>query len=101
MSVTNNRIKQTAMSKARKKMIAPIDCDEAAKRFNDFLDNYIKGRAREELMHHIADCRHCFERVEFEQLLKSKISSIGKTINPDEIDAKQHFDKIISKIFNS
>ena len=37
------------MSKGQKKKIATIDCDEAARRFNDFLDNYIKGKAREAL----------------------------------------------------
>lgn len=86
--------------KTPKKKIAQIACDEAARRFNDFIDDYIKGKAKEELVHHIADCRHCFERIEFEQMLKSKISSLGKT-RPNEKEAQKHIDKILSKIYVS
>ena len=83
------------------KKVAPIDCDEAARRFNDFIDNYIKGKAKEELVHHIADCRHCFERIEFEQMLKAKIASLGKPKSANEKETKNIIKKILSKTYMS
>jgi len=76
-----------------KKIIAEIDCDEAAKRFGDFIDNYLKGKSKEELIHHIADCRHCFERLEFEQMLKTKISSLVNATSKVNIEDSAQLEK--------
>ncbi|MBI3511349.1 MAG: hypothetical protein HY064_11850 [Bacteroidetes bacterium] len=84
--------------KTPEKKIAEIDCDEAALRFNDFIDNYIKGKAREELLHHIEGCRHCFDRVEFERIMKSKLLSFGKAKPEKNKTAKAAIEKILSKI---
>ena len=65
--------------KKKKKEIKPLNCEEAVTRFNDFMDNNLKGKSREELVKHISECRHCFERFEFEQLLKSKVQQISKS----------------------
>jgi hypothetical protein len=65
--------------KNKKTEVAMIKCEEAIARFNDFMDNYLKGRRREELVKHIADCRHCMERFEFEQLLKSKVHELSNS----------------------
>ena len=75
-----------------------INCEEATKRFNIFLDNYLKGKAREELLQHIESCSHCFERLEFEQLLKRKINKISKTASTDEMKAKKNIEKVLSKL---
>lgn len=83
------------------KKVAPIDCEEAVRRFNYFIDNYIKGKAKEELVHHIADCRHCFERIEFEQMLKAKISLLGKSNSANEKETKNIIKKILSKTYMS
>ena len=64
--------------KKKKKEIKSLNCEEAVARFNDFMDNYLKGKSREELVKHISECRHCFERFEFEQLLKSKVHQISQ-----------------------
>src|SRR5688572_19252127 len=85
--------------KTEKDRIAPIDCDEAARRMNSYIDNYLKGIEREELVSHIANCRHCFERVEFEQMLKSKISSLGRIDAENEKTARRDFENILSKIY--
>lgn len=60
----------------RKEEVNVINCEEAVARFNDFLDNYLKGKTRKELVKHISECQHCFERFEFEQLLKSKVRQL-------------------------
>lgn len=82
--------------KVRKMKTAAINCEEAAKRFSDFIDNFLKGTAKDELVEHIAGCRHCFDRVEFEQILKSKVASLGKTT--EKKDAKKQLELILSKI---
>ena len=65
--------------KNNKEKVKAINCEEAVAHFNDFIDNYLKGKSREELIIHISECRHCFERVEFEQLLKSKVYQLPKS----------------------
>ena len=82
----------------KKNEVAPIDCNEAVKRFNDFLDNYLKGKEREELMHHISTCKQCFNKLEFEQLLKAKIASTGKNTAVDKKQARKQLEKILSKL---
>ena len=64
--------------KNNKNEVVSIRCEEAVARFNDFMDNYLKGDAKKELMSHISECRHCFERFEFEQLLKSKVHQLSE-----------------------
>ena len=34
--------------KKKKKEIKSLNCEEAIARFNDFMDNYLKGKSREE-----------------------------------------------------
>lgn len=58
--------------------VKAIDCASAVARFNDFIDNFLKGKAKEELTHHLSECKTCFERLEFEQMLKSKIRHLPK-----------------------
>jgi hypothetical protein len=83
---------------AKKNEIVPIDCNEAVMRFNDFLDNYLKGKEKKELMHHISTCRACFDKLEFEQVLKAKIASLGNTAAGDKSQARKQLEKILSKV---
>jgi hypothetical protein len=82
----------------KKKEITPIDCNEAVKRFNDFLDNYLKGKERKELMNHVSTCRLCFDRLEFEQMLKAKIATLSNDDAGDKQKAKKQIEKILSKV---
>jgi hypothetical protein len=70
---------QQLLHKMKNKEVKVISCEEAVARFNDFMDNYIKGKAREELLGHISDCQQCMERFEFEQLLKAKVQQLPKS----------------------
>ncbi len=78
-----------------KNEVTAIRCEEAVARFNDFMDNYLKGRAREELIKHITECRDCMERFEFEQLLKSKVHELG--ISEDKA-IKKKIEKLIASL---
>ena len=83
---------------AYQKIVSEINCEEAAKRFNDFIDNYLKGTAKDELEHHIENCRHCFDRLEFELMLKSRIASMRKETMPDDDNVKNKIHSILSKL---
>ena len=82
--------------KAKKTIPKSIKCEEAVARFNDFMDNYLRGQARKELMQHIAECRHCFERFEFEQLLKSKVQQLAN--NEKNIVLINKIEKLITSL---
>lgn len=62
--------------KTEKKHIKSISCEEALKRVFDYIDEHLRGKSRAELEHHLETCRHCFDRVEFEKLLKSRLSKL-------------------------
>ena len=64
--------------KKKNKQVASINCEQAIARFNDYMDNYLKGKTREELIRHFAECKDCMQRFEFEQLLKSKVHQFGQ-----------------------
>lgn len=81
--------------KNKKDEITTIRCEEAVARFNDFMDNYLKGKAREELIKHIAECRNCMEQFEFEQLLKSKVHELS---GPDDSGIKERIEKLIASL---
>jgi hypothetical protein len=75
--------------------IQSINCEQAVARFNDFLDNYLKGKTRKELLKHLAECRGCMDRFEFEQLLKSKVHQLG---NSDDPAIKEKIEKLIGSL---
>lgn len=81
--------------KNKKNEVTAIGCEEAVARFNDFIDNYLKGRAREELIKHIAECRDCMERFEFEQLLKSKVHELSGS---EDKAMKKKIEKLIASL---
>jgi len=81
--------------KNKKNEVTVIKCEEAVTRFNDFMDNYLKGGAREELVTHIAECRDCMERFEFEQLLKSKVHELS---NSENKVMKERIEKLIASL---
>ena len=62
--------------------VKDIDCDEAISRLMDYLDNYFKNNRKNELQKHLATCRSCMDRYEFQKTLKAKISSIADQSDP-------------------
>ncbi|MEO6130437.1 MAG: hypothetical protein ABIQ02_01225 [Saprospiraceae bacterium] len=82
--------------KKKKPETNAINCKEAVTRFNDFMDNYLKGIAREELIAHISECKHCLERFEFEQMLKTKVSQLSK--NPGDKTLVTRIEKMLASL---
>lgn len=62
-----------------------ISCEEALKRVFDYIDDHLRGKPRAELEHHLETCRHCFSRVEFEQLLKSRLRKLKIKSTPSAL----------------
>ncbi|MGE5519094.1 MAG: hypothetical protein ACM3VS_04130 [Candidatus Dadabacteria bacterium] len=81
--------------KKKNKELASINCEEAVVRFNDFIDNYLIGRAREELLNHLSECKHCMERFEFEQLLKSKVHQL---LDGEEHSMRKKMEQLIASL---
>lgn len=61
--------------------VKKIDCEQSIKRVFDYIDGYLKNNKRLEVEKHIETCRHCFERYEFEKLLKKRLRT-SKTDSP-------------------
>ncbi|MBI3004351.1 MAG: zf-HC2 domain-containing protein [Ignavibacteriales bacterium] len=71
--------------KQSKRSIQPISCEEALSRVFDFIDDHLRGKARIELEHHLETCRHCFDRVEFERLLKSRLRKLNVNVHSQKV----------------
>jgi len=72
-----------------------ISCEEALKRVLDYIDNHIDDFSRGEFEQHIEKCRHCFDRVEFEKLLKSRFRTLQAGTSTDRL--RKRVDDIITK----
>lgn len=59
--------------------IKDIDCEEAINRLMDYIDDYLKTNRKAELEKHLASCRSCMDRYEFQKKIKTKISSLVNT----------------------
>jgi hypothetical protein len=81
--------------KKKNKEVASLNCEEAVVRFNDFIDNYLVGKAREELLLHLSECKHCMERFEFEQLLKSRVHQLLYT---EDESFRENMEKLIQSL---
>ena len=54
----------------------PIDCDVALKQIFEFIDRELSVEDRAAMDQHLHTCQSCFSRVEFERLLKGKVSEL-------------------------
>lgn len=73
------------MKTRRKNSVKAISCEEAVKSIFSYIDDHLKGKQRAELEHHLEACRHCFDRVEFERLLKSRLSRLSVKTSSDKL----------------
>lgn len=65
-----------------------IDCDEVMRQLFDFLDGEVDEMADKEIHHHIDECRSCFSRVEFEQMLRARIRKSRDEGLPDSLQER-------------
>ncbi|WP_332815044.1 zf-HC2 domain-containing protein [Ramlibacter sp.] len=50
-----------------------LDCEQALSRLFDFLDHELDGDERDAMQRHLATCRSCWSRADFERRLKAKL----------------------------
>jgi anti-sigma factor RsiW len=55
---------------------APIACEEALKLLAEHLDGELDGAQHSAVEHHLARCRSCFSRAEFERRLKARLVTL-------------------------
>ena len=53
-----------------------LDCDAALEKLFDFLDGELDDSLETRLKAHVARCRHCFERTDFERRFLAAVSSV-------------------------
>jgi len=53
-----------------------IDCEEALGRLFAFLDHELDAEERDAMQYHLARCRSCFSRANFEQRLKQRLREL-------------------------
>jgi len=64
------------MTPNSRKAIRTISCEQAIKLVFRYIDNDLQGKHQGELEHHLETCRHCFDRVEFEKTLKTRLRQL-------------------------
>jgi anti-sigma factor (TIGR02949 family) len=72
-----------------------LNCEEVLKKLFDYIDCELDSNDAEELEMHLRECRHCFDRVEFERLLKNRIHSLKKEKSSQSF--KERIEKIIDR----
>lgn len=87
------------MSKTKRKTRL-INCEEAAKLMNDYIDNYLKSNSKDEMITHLNSCKHCFDKAEFEKMLKKKVSSLTAN-DAEEKSARKKAEKILMGFINN
>lgn len=65
-----------------------INCRQALALVADFLDKELGQPERTQLEQHIQTCRQCFNRFEFERLLKARLTHL-KSAEPSELLRKR------------
>lgn len=69
----------------RRKLPRQISCAEALERVYAFIDDSLRKTPQEELQRHLDECRHCFDRVEFEKLVKSRLQKLRSDESPETL----------------
>ncbi|MEW6511200.1 MAG: zf-HC2 domain-containing protein [Bacteroidota bacterium] len=64
------------MTPKRNAPAAEISCRESIRRVFEYIDGELPEAGRRQVERHLATCRHCFDRYEFERLLKSRLRRI-------------------------
>lgn len=53
-----------------------IDCEQALRGLFDFLDHELDDEERAAMQHHLATCRSCYSRMDFERRLKARLREL-------------------------
>lgn len=65
-----------------------ISCEEALKRMFEYIDRELHATRHDEMERHLAACRSCYSRLEFEQRLQQHIRKAGREMASDALQAR-------------
>lgn len=66
-------------------MADQIRCEEAIKKLFEYLDGELGPEQSARIEHHIATCRSCFSRSEFERRLRARVADSAVAEAPDSL----------------
>jgi anti-sigma factor (TIGR02949 family) len=67
-----------------------VGCEEALKRLLELIDGELSVREQEDVQRHLSTCRSCFSRMEFEQRLKQRLSTLPADDVPATLRQRVH-----------
>ena len=67
---------------------APMTCEAALRLLAEFLDGELGDARHQEVEHHLAACRSCYSRAEFERRHKAEIGSLRREEVSPSFDAR-------------
>lgn len=63
-------------------------CEEVIERLFDYLDRELDVQQAEEIERHLARCRDCFTRAEFEKRLRERVAASGTVPAPPRLRSR-------------
>ncbi|MBW3628211.1 MAG: zf-HC2 domain-containing protein [Gemmatimonadetes bacterium] len=65
-----------------------IPCEEVFRRLMVYLDGELAGEEQHQVAAHLARCRSCFSRAEFERRLKGHLAELGRAPVPHSVEER-------------
>jgi mycothiol system anti-sigma-R factor len=72
-----------------------IRCEEVVAHLLTYLDGEIDAEKQAQIDRHLAECRACFSRAEFERTLREKVQQLGVANAPESL--QRRIDSIINE----
>ena len=70
--------------------VSDISCREAVELIAMLLDRSAGDIERAVLETHLKKCRHCFDRLEFEKLLKGRLAAVKAAFPSEQMERRIH-----------
>jgi len=68
--------------------IPHIDCEAVIRQLFAYIDGELAGETQQQIDAHLAACRSCFSRAEFERRLKDHLRALGRSSVPVELEQR-------------
>lgn len=65
-----------------------IRCEEVIAHLLEYLDGELDAEKQAHIDRHLEECRGCYSRAEFEQLLRKKVSELGSEPAPETLQRR-------------
>ena len=69
-------------------MTDKLSCEDVIADLYRYLDHEMDEAASEKIHRHLEDCRECFSRAEFENLLRGRVAGTGVAEVPDDVQER-------------